>query len=417
MEFKTLIIGLFLSTAAFAVKAGGGLAYLFLQTPDKRQKAVASFGFMVVYGLVFLLAALILAKINLTRHLDLLQGFFKSGMTLHFLLALLLAVWGIRLLLKNRQDKQATQAWIPLLIPCPVCFSVILLSCSFVSALYPGSFLVFVYLYAGFILISLTVAAFFTFMIRKQKKALAFLGTLMLYIAGYFMLSVILIPQFADLERIYRISLIEKGIAMQIFALLKTFIYLIASSLFAPVLLILSCLVLWMLAYSGTFFISWIQRRRMQVKAGELPELILSGHTDSILPGPVAVLTKKLKKIQAQKNPALVINLLRDSEHNLWKSLDSLKMMIRIGPGLGLIGTLIPMGTGLASLGQGDLGQLSQDLVVAFTTTVVGMALGLLAYFFFTIQHRWIEQDIKNMELAAELLCGEQAQTRTIRAA
>ena len=36
-----------------------------------------------------------------------------------------------------------------------------------------------------------------------------------------------------------------------------------------------------------------------------------------------------------------ILNLLHDHEHQLWKSLDNLKMLIRIGPGLGLIGTLI----------------------------------------------------------------------------
>jgi biopolymer transport protein ExbB/TolQ len=102
-----------------------------------------------------------------------------------------------------------------------------------------------------------------------------------------------------------------------------------------------------------------------------------------------------------------ILNLLRESEHQLWKSLDRLKMLIRIGPGLGLIGTLIPMGTGLAALGQGDLSRLSGDLVIAFTTTVVGMALGLVSYFFFTIQRRWVEEDVKNMELVAEILMAE----------
>ena len=111
--------------------------------------------------------------------------------------------------------------------------------------------------------------------------------------------------------------------------------------------------------------------------------------------------------MKGTQTPLPVINLLRETEHEMWRSLDSLKLMIRIGPGLGLIGTLIPMGTGLAALGQGDLGQLSQDLVVAFTTTVVGMALGLLSYFYFTIRRRWVEQDIKNIQLAAELLTGD----------
>ena len=194
---------------------------------------------------------------------------------------------------------------------------------------------------------------------------------------------------------------------MQITAILKTFIYLIASSLFLPVLLILACLSVWMMVYSGTFFRLWLERSRITKYSETLPDKIISGRYQKCFPVPVVRVTQALEKLKGANDPILVVNLLRDAEHKMWKSLDSLKMMIRIGPGLGLIGTLIPMGTGLASLGQGDLTQLSQDLVVAFTTTVVGMALGLLAYFYFTIQRRWVEQDIKNMELAAELLTGD----------
>ncbi|CCK81272.1 MotA/TolQ/ExbB proton channel family protein [Desulfobacula toluolica] len=194
---------------------------------------------------------------------------------------------------------------------------------------------------------------------------------------------------------------------MQIMAVLKTFIYLIASSLFLPVLLILSCLFVWMLVYSGTFFRLWLERSRLKKQDQNLPEQMMSGRYQNSLPASVTRIVQALESLKGSYDPIPVVNLLRDAEHRMWKSLDPLKIMIRIGPGLGLIGTLIPMGTGLASLGQGDLGQLSQDLVVAFTTTVVGMALGLLAYFYFTIQRRWVEQDIKNMELAAELLTGD----------
>ena len=193
---------------------------------------------------------------------------------------------------------------------------------------------------------------------------------------------------------------------MQIIALLKTFIYLVASSLFLPVLILLSCLFVWMLIYSGSFFRTWLERYRTKTEPGQLPEKIVSGSYHGHLPPEVEGIVKTIETLKTSDNPVLILNLLRDAEHRMWKSLDKLKLMIRIGPGLGLIGTLIPMGTGLASLGQGDLNQLSQDLIVAFTTTVVGMALGMLAYFYYTVQRRWVEQDIKNMELAAELLSG-----------
>ena len=211
MELKTLILGLVLSTAAFSVKAGGGLGYLFLQTPGMLRKALVFLAFMAVYALVFLASVVVLNVTDLTRHIDLLQTLFKSGMMLHFLLALLLMIWGIGLLLEKHRAHRTTRAWMPLMIPCPVCFSVILLSCSFVGVLYPGSLLVYVCLYAGFILISLAAAAGFALGIRNREAAGPFLGTLMLYIAGYFILTVIVVPQFADLERIYRISFSEPG--------------------------------------------------------------------------------------------------------------------------------------------------------------------------------------------------------------
>lgn len=195
---------------------------------------------------------------------------------------------------------------------------------------------------------------------------------------------------------------------MEIMALLKSFIYLVSSSLLTPVLLLLSLLTIRLVVYSGNFFALWLGRKRLPYQVEAIPSL--ANHNFSNFPQPVRSFSQKLEAIKGVEQAELVVfNLLRDTEHQMWKSLDHLKMLIRIGPGLGLIGTLIPMSTGLASLSQGDLTRLSGDLVIAFTTTVVGMALGLMSYFFFTVQRRWVEEDVKNMELAAEVLMGDGA--------
>lgn len=188
---------------------------------------------------------------------------------------------------------------------------------------------------------------------------------------------------------------------MELTAFLKSFIYLVSSSLLFPVLLLLCLLTLWTVVYSGHFFSMWLSRRRLKPD----PLAAAAGKEFSALPPDVRAFADKLLAIpHDHRREIAVLNLLREMEHRMWKSLDGLKMLIRIGPGLGLIGTLIPMGTGLASLGQGDISRLSGDLVIAFTTTVVGMALGLAAYCFFTVRRRWIEEDIKNMELVAEIV-------------
>ncbi|MCF6291477.1 MAG: MotA/TolQ/ExbB proton channel family protein [Desulfobacterales bacterium] len=194
---------------------------------------------------------------------------------------------------------------------------------------------------------------------------------------------------------------------MDIMALLKSFIYVAASSLLLPVLLLLSILTVGLVIYSGSFAGLWLGRSRLPRQVDVINSL--KHRTFSDFPAPVRRFGKRLVEIKEWDRAGIgALNLLRETEHQLWKSLDRLKMLIRIGPGLGLIGTLIPMGTGLASLGQGDLSRLSGDLVIAFTTTVVGMALGLVSYFFFTIQRRWVEEDVKNMELICELEIGDQ---------
>lgn len=194
---------------------------------------------------------------------------------------------------------------------------------------------------------------------------------------------------------------------MDIVALLASFIYLVSSSLLLPMLLLLSLFTVWMVVYGGRFFALWLARRRLPRPDDPIAAL-LARRFELFAPRVRGFAKEFLKIPGGPREQTAVVNLLRESEHHLWRSLDRLRLLIRIGPGLGLIGTLIPMGTGLAALAQGDLTRLSGDLVIAFTTTVVGMSLGLLSYFFFTVQKRWVEEDVRHMELLAELLCGEE---------
>lgn len=195
---------------------------------------------------------------------------------------------------------------------------------------------------------------------------------------------------------------------MDIGALLKSIIYIISSSLFYPVLFLLVVLTGWILIYSGSFFAEWLERIRLKKCPPErLPQLIKQGNNPGIFPHRVNSYINGLRQVvnsANQSTEAEIENFLQENTLHIWKCLDRSRMVIRIGPSLGLIGTLIPMGTGLAALGQGDMTKLSSDLVIAFTTTVVGLAVGIVAYFFYSIKTRWVEEDIKNIELATEML-------------
>jgi biopolymer transport protein ExbB/TolQ len=193
---------------------------------------------------------------------------------------------------------------------------------------------------------------------------------------------------------------------MDIGALLKAFIYLISSSLLYPILFLLVILTFLIIVYAGSFFAEWLERLRLEKCAPQdFPAVLSNGASSNIMSHRVNQYIRVLHQIirDGDDSEAAVENLLQETTLKLWKSMDRLRILVRAAPSLGLIGTLIPMGTGLAALGQGDMTKLSTDLVIAFTTTVTGLAIGTAAFFFYTVRRRWIEEDIKNMELATEM--------------
>ena len=197
---------------------------------------------------------------------------------------------------------------------------------------------------------------------------------------------------------------------MDIGALLKAFIYLISSSLLYPVLFGLVILTFLILVYAGSFFAEWLERLRLEkCPPQDLPAVLKSDTSSTMVSHRVNQYIKALHQTirGANGSEAAVENLLQETTLKLWKSMDRLRILVRAAPSLGLIGTLIPMGTGLAALGQGDMTKLSTDLVIAFTTTVTGLAIGTAAFFFYTVRRRWIEEDIKNMELATEMAAAD----------
>jgi hypothetical protein len=63
----------------------------------------------------------------------------------------------------------------------------------------------------------------------------------------------------------------------------------------------------------------------------------------------------------------------------------------RIAPMLGLMGTLIPLGPGLAALGEGELTILTTAMTVAFDTTVIGLLAGIIGFVLGRMRRRWYD--------------------------
>lgn len=98
-----------------------------------------------------------------------------------------------------------------------------------------------------------------------------------------------------------------------------------------------------------------------------------------------------------------VERLLQTEELSLSRSLDRIRFVIKVGPALGLMGTLIPMGISLAALAEGNIPKMAGSMVTAFTATVAGLGAGVLAYLIALSRERWVREDVREMAHAAEL--------------
>lgn len=70
----------------------------------------------------------------------------------------------------------------------------------------------------------------------------------------------------------------------------------------------------------------------------------------------------------------------------------------RLAPMLGLMGTLIPLGPGLAALGEGQLSILTTAMTVAFDTTVIGLLAGMIGFVIGRMRRRWYDAALTQLE-------------------
>ncbi|WP_290650922.1 MotA/TolQ/ExbB proton channel family protein [Aquisalimonas sp.] len=80
------------------------------------------------------------------------------------------------------------------------------------------------------------------------------------------------------------------------------------------------------------------------------------------------------------------------------RRIDRADLLARVGPMLGLMGTLIPLGPGLAALGRGELDVLAQAVTIAFNTTVLGLLVGILGFLIGRLRRRWYDAAMARLE-------------------
>lgn len=111
-----------------------------------------------------------------------------------------------------------------------------------------------------------------------------------------------------------------------------------------------------------------------------------------------------LQSLKENKFAVEAEKLLQDYELRIAKELEKARLVVKLGPMFGLMGTLIPLGPALMGLTAGNIQQLATNLVVAFSTTVLGLLSGGIAYTISLVKKRWYTQDLSDMEYVVEVL-------------
>ncbi len=95
---------------------------------------------------------------------------------------------------------------------------------------------------------------------------------------------------------------------------------------------------------------------------------------------------------------------LADFDFGRQARLSRTRLLVRLGPALGLMGTLIPLAPALDGLARGDVDALTENLRLAFSITVLGILIGVISLALSLFRERRYGQDFSDLEYVAAIL-------------
>ncbi|SHG68227.1 MotA/TolQ/ExbB proton channel family protein [Pollutimonas bauzanensis] len=186
----------------------------------------------------------------------------------------------------------------------------------------------------------------------------------------------------------------------------------IAAALQVPVVVAILYLLARGLLALGGFYGLWSDRQRWRRRIGadndgHLPEASIGTLVAALGGGrrqaqPLQLAAAALQ--QAPTDAAWHERVITAFELDTDRQLGLYRTMTRIGPLLGLMGTLIPLGPALVGLASGDISLLARKMEVAFATTVVGLVIGAMGFLLHQSASRWALDDLSLLEFLSSKL-------------
>lgn len=187
----------------------------------------------------------------------------------------------------------------------------------------------------------------------------------------------------------------------------------ISTALQVPVVVAIIYLLARGLLALGGFYGQWSDRLRRRHHMGTLADIPATQLLDTLEQAcvrPKDALRQALQALRkAPADPVWHERVVTEFELAVDQRLALFRTMTRIGPLLGLMGTLIPLGPALVALAGGDIAVLARKMEVAFATTVVGLVIGAIGFMLHQTTQRWAMDDLSLLDLVSARLRGDKA--------
>jgi len=186
-------------------------------------------------------------------------------------------------------------------------------------------------------------------------------------------------------------------------------LFWVANSLLIPDIIILLILFARSLMLTGSFYNQFMTKRKNDKRLSHLIATLSPGTLDVLraaLPAhDNALFVRYLRDFLSKPvSQAYTDFMLSNFENEADKDLSLSKMLSKMGPVLGLIGTLIAMSPALVGLSTGDIAGMAYNMQVVFATTVVGLVISAIGLVTLQFKQRWYARDVNNLEYVTRIL-------------
>ncbi len=190
---------------------------------------------------------------------------------------------------------------------------------------------------------------------------------------------------------------------------MSNILYWISTGLLVPVIVLLIFFFIRALILIGGFMGQYLQTKRttdiLYKDIEKLsPQTLEQFEMKLASQQPSAVKAFAEKIIANRADSGKLDLMLSEYEIEADKNLSTSKVLTKMGPILGLMGTLIPMGPALVGLSTGDIASMAYNMQVAFATTVVGLVVSAIGFLTQQVKQRWAVKNLTILEYLVDVV-------------